>query len=92
MDVLASFDGEHHIKPTIRNRVDNFIWSLVAISGAAQDVFKANFFVSWLILQRTINIQFLSVEILICLDSNMRRVKTILIAIGLSCLTLSSIA
>jgi hypothetical protein len=35
MDVLASSDGEYHIKLTIRNKVDNFIWSLVAVYGAA---------------------------------------------------------
>jgi hypothetical protein len=43
MDVLASFDGEFHIKLSIRNRADDFIWSLVAVYGAAQDAFKANF-------------------------------------------------
>jgi hypothetical protein len=43
MDVLASSDGEFHIKPTIRNRANDFIWSLVAIYGAAQDAFMANF-------------------------------------------------
>jgi hypothetical protein len=43
MDVLASSDGEYHIKLTIRNKADNFIWSLVAVYGAAQDAFKADF-------------------------------------------------
>jgi hypothetical protein len=43
MDVLASSDGEYHIKLTIRNKADNFIWSLVAVYGVAQDAFKANF-------------------------------------------------
>jgi hypothetical protein len=43
MDVLASSDGEYHIKLTIQNKADDFIWSLVAVYGAAQDAFKADF-------------------------------------------------
>jgi hypothetical protein len=43
MDVLASSDGEYHIKLTIQNKADSFIWSLVAVYGAAQDAFKADF-------------------------------------------------
>jgi hypothetical protein len=43
MDVLASSDGEYNIKLTIRNKADDFIWSLVAVYGAAQDAFKADF-------------------------------------------------
>jgi hypothetical protein len=35
MDILASSDGEYHIKITIRNRADDFIWSLVTVYGAA---------------------------------------------------------
>jgi hypothetical protein len=31
MEVLASSDGEYHIKLTIRNKADNFTWSLVAV-------------------------------------------------------------
>jgi hypothetical protein len=43
IDVLASSDGEYHIKLTIQNKADDFIWSLVAVYGAAQDTFKADF-------------------------------------------------
>uniref|UniRef100_A0A452XEC9 Endonuclease/exonuclease/phosphatase domain-containing protein n=1 Tax=Aegilops tauschii subsp. strangulata TaxID=200361 RepID=A0A452XEC9_AEGTS len=43
MDVLASSDGEFHIKLHIRNKADNFTWTLVAVYGAAQDEFKADF-------------------------------------------------
>jgi hypothetical protein len=43
MDVLASSGGDFHIKLPIRNRADNFIWSLVGVYGAAQDEFKAAF-------------------------------------------------
>ena len=43
MDVLASSDGEFHVKLHIRNKADNFTWTLVAVYGAAQDELKAVF-------------------------------------------------
>jgi hypothetical protein len=43
MEVLASSNGEYHIKLTICNKADNFTWSLVAVYGDAQDTFKADF-------------------------------------------------
>ena len=43
MDVLAVSDADFHIKFHIRNKVDNFIWSLVAVYGAAQEEYKASF-------------------------------------------------
>jgi endonuclease/exonuclease/phosphatase family metal-dependent hydrolase len=43
MDVLAHSDGEFHIKLHIRNKADNFTWSLVAVYGAAQEDSKAAF-------------------------------------------------
>ena len=43
MTVLASSDGEYHIKLDIQNKADGFIWSLVVVYGAAQDAFKADF-------------------------------------------------
>ena len=43
MDVLASSEGEFHIKLHIRNKADTFTWSLAAVYGAAQDEFKAAF-------------------------------------------------
>jgi hypothetical protein len=43
MEVLAHSVGEYHIKFHIRNRADNFIWSLVAVYGAAQEAHKAAF-------------------------------------------------
>jgi hypothetical protein len=49
MDVLASSDGDYHIKLTIRNKADNFIWSLVAVYGAAQMSSRPTFYVNWLI-------------------------------------------
>ena len=43
MDVLAISDEDFHIKFHIRNKVDNFIWSLVAVYGPAQEAHKAAF-------------------------------------------------
>jgi hypothetical protein len=43
MEVLAHSMGEFHIKFHTRNRADNFIWSLVAVCGAAQEDSKAAF-------------------------------------------------
>jgi hypothetical protein len=43
MDVLACSEGDFHVKLHIRNKIDNFTWSLVAVYGAAQEEFKANF-------------------------------------------------
>jgi hypothetical protein len=43
MEVLACSDGDFHVKLHIRNKLDNFIWSLVAVYGAAQEKFKADF-------------------------------------------------
>ena len=43
MDVLASSDGDFYIKVHLRNKADNFTWSLVAVYGAAQDEHKAAF-------------------------------------------------
>jgi hypothetical protein len=43
MKVLARSSGDYHIKLRIRNRADNFMWSLVAVYGAARDEFKVGF-------------------------------------------------
>ena len=43
MEVLASSEGDFHIKLHIRNKADNFKWSLVTVYGAAQDEFKPAF-------------------------------------------------
>ena len=43
MELLDRSDGEFHIKFHIRNKTDNFIWSLVAVYGAAQEEYKAAF-------------------------------------------------
>ena len=42
-EVLDYSFGEFHIKLHLRNKSDNFIWSLVTVYGAAQDEFKADF-------------------------------------------------
>ena len=43
MDLLAFSTGEFHIKFHLRNRADNFTWTLVAVYGAAQDEYKSAF-------------------------------------------------
>lgn len=43
MEILTFSDGEFHIKFHIRNKVDNFVWSLVVVYGAAQETQKAAF-------------------------------------------------
>jgi hypothetical protein len=40
MEILDNSGGDFHIKLHIRNRSNNFIWSLVSVYGAAQDVHK----------------------------------------------------
>jgi hypothetical protein len=48
MEVLTCSDGEFHVKLHIRNKLDNFHWSLVTVYGVAQEEFKAIFFEKWL--------------------------------------------
>ena len=43
MDVLDFSDGEFHIKLHLRNKTDNFTWSLVVVYGAAQEEHKTAF-------------------------------------------------
>jgi hypothetical protein len=43
MEILDNSGGDFHIKLHIRNKSDNFIWSLVSVYGAAQDVHKPAF-------------------------------------------------
>ena len=43
MEIMDETGGDFHIKLQIRNKSDNFIWSLVAVYGAAQDAFKPAF-------------------------------------------------
>jgi hypothetical protein len=43
MEILDNSGGDFHIKLHIRNKSDNFIWSLVSVYGAAQDNFKPAF-------------------------------------------------
>jgi hypothetical protein len=43
MEVLHISGGDYHIKLHIRNRTDNFVWSLVSVYGAAQPEFKPAF-------------------------------------------------
>ena len=43
IELLDRSDGQFHIKFHIPNKSDNFIWSLVAVYGAAQEEHKAAF-------------------------------------------------
>src|SRR6266511_3982976 len=43
MEVLAFSDGDFYIKCHLRNKADNFTWSLVAVYGAAQEAHKSAF-------------------------------------------------
>jgi hypothetical protein len=43
MEIMVRSGGDYHIKLHIRNRVDNFMWTLVAVYGAAQEEYKADF-------------------------------------------------
>jgi hypothetical protein len=43
MEVLHIAGGDYHIKLHIRNRADNFTWSLVTVYGAAQTKLKPAF-------------------------------------------------
>ena len=45
MEVLEVTEGNFHIKMHIRNKSDNFIWSLVAVYGPAQEASKTSFLV-----------------------------------------------
>ena len=43
MEVLEVTDGDFHIKMHLRNKSDNFIWSLVVVYGPAQEAAKSAF-------------------------------------------------
>jgi hypothetical protein len=92
MEVLASSGGDYHIKLLIRNRVDNFTWSLVVVYGTTQDEFKADFLCELVNLAKDNPYPIPIGEILICLGSVMRKAKAGLTIIGLSYSMMSLIA
>jgi hypothetical protein len=68
MEVLDCSEGDFHIKLHIRNKADNFIWSLVAMYGAAQAELKAAF------LRELVNLaKYSPYSIIITGDFNMLR-------------------
>jgi hypothetical protein len=85
MKVLHILGGDYHIKLHIRNRADNFMWSLVSVYGAAQDEFKPAFTRELVNLLKDNHTQLLLEGISICYDSLMRRVEAVSTIIGLSC-------
>jgi hypothetical protein len=66
MEILARSSGDYHIKLHIRNRANNFTWSLVTIYGATQDEFKANFLCELVNLAKDNPYPMIIVGILIC--------------------------
>jgi endonuclease/exonuclease/phosphatase family metal-dependent hydrolase len=68
MEVLDCSEGDFHIKLHIRNKADNFIWSLVAMYGAAQAELKTAF------LRELVNLaKYSPYSIIITGDFNMLR-------------------
>ena len=85
MDVLASSKGEFHIKFHIRNKADNFIWSLVAMYGATQDEHKSALLRELVNLVKKNPCPIISIY----LGSHMRRIEAGLTTDGLSYLTMA---
>ena len=92
MEVLAVSDADFHIKFHIRNKADNFIWSLVAVYGAAQEEYRADFLREFVNLAKDNPHPTLIGGILICLDTDTRKAKADSIVTGLFFLTMSLIA
>jgi hypothetical protein len=84
MDVLSCLDGEFHVKLHIRNKTNNFTWSIVVVFGAAQDVFKADFLREMVNRAKDKAYPILIGGISTFLDSHSRRAKVGLMIIGLS--------
>jgi hypothetical protein len=82
MEVLANSHGEFHIKLHIWNKADNFIWSLVAVYGAAQEDSKAAFLHEMVNLAKYNPHPILIGGISTCLGFLLRRVEADLIIIG----------
>jgi hypothetical protein len=82
MEVLACSDDDFHVKLHIRNKLDNFTWSLVVVYGAAQEEFKADFLREMVNLAKDNLYPILIRGISICLDFHLRRVKAGLMIIG----------
>jgi hypothetical protein len=82
MEVLACSEGDFHIKLHIRNKADNFIWSLVAVYGAAQVELKAAFLRELVNLAKDNPYHIIIGGILICSGSLTRKVGAVSITIG----------
>jgi hypothetical protein len=92
MEALDCSGGDYHIKLHIRNKADNFKWSLVTVYGAAQDEFKADFLCELVNLAKYNPYPILIGVISICLGSSMRKAKSGLMITDLSCSTMLPIA
>jgi hypothetical protein len=82
MEILDNSGGDFHIKLHIRNKSDNFIWSLVSVYGAAQDAFKPAFLRELVNLAKDNPHPIIIGGILTCSDFHMRRVRADLIITG----------
>ena len=85
MEVLAHTSGEFHIKFHIHNKADGFIWSLVAVYGAAQEERKVAFLRELVNLANNDPHPILIGWDLIYYGSHMRKARGDSIIIGLSC-------
>jgi hypothetical protein len=84
IEILDNFGGDFHIKLHIRNKSDNFIWSLVSVYGATQDVHKPAFLQELVNLAKDNPHPIIMAGILTCLDTLTRRQGAGLTPIGLS--------
>jgi hypothetical protein len=81
---LACSDVEFHVKLHIRKKANNFILSLVAVYGAAQEDFKAVFLRELVNLAKKNPYPILIGEISTCLYFLLRRAKVSLMIVDLS--------
>jgi hypothetical protein len=83
MEILDNSRGDFHIKLHIRNKYDNFVWSLVSVYGAAQDTAKPAFLRELVNLAKDNPHPIIIGGILICYDTHRRRAEVGSIHIGL---------
>jgi hypothetical protein len=83
MEILDNSGGDFHIKLHIRNKSDNFIWSLVSVYGAAQDMAKPAFLRELVNLAKDNPHLIIIGGISICFVSHRRRARDGSIHIGL---------
>ena len=88
LQLLSTSKGEYHIKFHLGNKSDNFLWSMVAVYGAAQEEFKSAFLKEFVNTCRDNPHPMLIEGILISFDISRKKTMTGLILGGLSSLML----